>query len=313
MFNEGLDLPEVDTILMLRPTESSVLWTQQFGRGLRRAEGKSGLTVIDYIGNHRTFLIKVRSLLQPLMGIGDADRDLAAAIRRLQQARVDLPAGCEVIYDLETIQILNSLLRMRSKDDRVRSFFEDFVLQHGQRPTAVEMYHAGHDPRSLRTTHGSWTRFLRAMDALTVEEDQAVDAAGEFLDDLESTPMTKSFKMVTIEAMLRRNAFPGRMGIAEMVEEFRYVIRRSRQLRDDVGNRLDDDAALEELIEQHPVAAWCGGQGTGGRTYFQYEHAEFFTTFSIPPEARESFQNLTRELIEWRLAKYWDRGDTLRT
>jgi superfamily II DNA or RNA helicase len=62
MFNEGVDLPLVDTVMMLRPTESKVLWLQQFGRGLRKAEGKERLTVIDYIGNHRVFLLKPQTL-----------------------------------------------------------------------------------------------------------------------------------------------------------------------------------------------------------------------------------------------------------
>ena len=73
MFNEGLDIPTIDTVLMLRPTESSIIWLQQFGRGLRQAEGKSTLTVIDYIGNHRSFLVKVRSILMPLLGMGETD------------------------------------------------------------------------------------------------------------------------------------------------------------------------------------------------------------------------------------------------
>ena len=63
MFNEGLDVPEVDTVLMLRPTESPVVFLQQLGRGLRRSDGKDALTVIDFIGNHRSFLIKPRTLL----------------------------------------------------------------------------------------------------------------------------------------------------------------------------------------------------------------------------------------------------------
>jgi len=65
VFNEGLDLPELDTVLMLRPTESRILWLQQFGRGLRKTAGDKQLTVIDYIGNHRTFLLKPRDPLQP--------------------------------------------------------------------------------------------------------------------------------------------------------------------------------------------------------------------------------------------------------
>ena len=48
---------------MLRPTESAMVWLQQLGRGLRRAEGKEALHVVDYIGNHRSFLTNVRALL----------------------------------------------------------------------------------------------------------------------------------------------------------------------------------------------------------------------------------------------------------
>jgi superfamily II DNA or RNA helicase len=63
LFNEGVDLPDVDTVLMLRPTDSPVVFLQQFGRGLRTSPGKERLTVVDFIGNHRTFLFKPRTLL----------------------------------------------------------------------------------------------------------------------------------------------------------------------------------------------------------------------------------------------------------
>ena len=61
MLNEGVDLPTLDTVMMLRPTESKILWLQQFGRGLRWVPEKR-LTVIDYIGNHRVFLLKPQTL-----------------------------------------------------------------------------------------------------------------------------------------------------------------------------------------------------------------------------------------------------------
>ena len=53
LFNEGLDLPQVDTVLFLRPTQSATVFLQQLGRGLRRAPGKAVLTVLDFIGQHR--------------------------------------------------------------------------------------------------------------------------------------------------------------------------------------------------------------------------------------------------------------------
>ena len=62
LFNEGVDIPLIDTILMLRPTESKIIFQQQFGRGMRKAEGKKIVKVIDFIGNHKSFLEKPAAL-----------------------------------------------------------------------------------------------------------------------------------------------------------------------------------------------------------------------------------------------------------
>ncbi|MCA9087252.1 MAG: DUF3427 domain-containing protein [Planctomycetaceae bacterium] len=311
MFNEGLDIPNIDTVMMLRPSESSVIWLQQFGRGLRCSEGKSDLCVIDYIGNHRVFLLKVRSLLQPLLGTGESDAEISAAMRLLQQGRADLPDGCDVTYDLQVIDIIKSLLRIRPSDDAILTYYNDFMERHGTRPTAVELYHSGYNPRSLRKTHGSWLRFLRTMGDLNSREKSALESAGDFLDALESTPMTKSFKMLTLMGMLNLDALPGQIDIADLTLEFRRIARRSQTLRDDVGEHLDDDSRLKSLIEKNPIEAWCSGKGTGSKSYFHYDDAVFSTDFSLPSGCREDFQNLVRELVDWRLAEYLDRGDTL--
>ena len=66
LFNEGVDLPEVDTVLMLRPTESATVFLQQLGRGLRWAEGKRVLTVLDFVGQVRReyrYDVRYRALL----------------------------------------------------------------------------------------------------------------------------------------------------------------------------------------------------------------------------------------------------------
>ena len=100
MFNEGVDLPAVDTVMMLRPTESAIVWLQQFGRGLRTAPGKERLTVIDYIGNHRTFLLKPQTLFQ----LDPGDSHIARALGLVTSGDADLPPGCEVTYDLKAVE-----------------------------------------------------------------------------------------------------------------------------------------------------------------------------------------------------------------
>ncbi|MFS0823191.1 DEAD/DEAH box helicase [Bacillus sp. 1P02SD] len=60
IFNEGVDIPSINTVLMLRPTNSPIVFIQQLGRGLRKFGDKSFLTVLDFIGNHtKTFLIAI--------------------------------------------------------------------------------------------------------------------------------------------------------------------------------------------------------------------------------------------------------------
>ena len=60
IFNEGIDIPKINQILMLRPTDSAIIFVQQLGRGLRKANGKDYLTVIDFIGNHKNnYLIPI--------------------------------------------------------------------------------------------------------------------------------------------------------------------------------------------------------------------------------------------------------------
>jgi len=93
LFNEGLDLPDVDTVLFLRPTESATIFLQQLGRGLRRAQGKAVLTALDFVGHHRKefrFDIRYRALT------GATRRGLE---RDIEHGFPFLPSGCQIVLD----------------------------------------------------------------------------------------------------------------------------------------------------------------------------------------------------------------------
>jgi superfamily II DNA or RNA helicase/HKD family nuclease len=96
LFNEGLDLPSVDTVLFLRPTESATVFLQQLGRGLRRAHGKAVLTALDFVGHHRKefrFDVRYRALT------GTSRQGLVRAIDR---GFPFLPSGCQIVLDEQT-------------------------------------------------------------------------------------------------------------------------------------------------------------------------------------------------------------------
>lgn len=93
LFNEGVDLPDVDTLLFLRPTDSPTLFLQQLGRGLRRAPGKSHCTVLDFVGLHRRefrFDRPLRALL------GGTRSEIEGQVK---EGFPFLPAGCYVQLD----------------------------------------------------------------------------------------------------------------------------------------------------------------------------------------------------------------------
>ncbi len=93
LFNEGVDVPVVDVVLMLRPTESATLFLQQLGRGLRTAPGKTACTVLDFVGMHRKefrFDLRYRALL------GGSRIDVERAI---ELGFPYLPSGCHMQLD----------------------------------------------------------------------------------------------------------------------------------------------------------------------------------------------------------------------
>ena len=100
LFNEGVDVPAVDTILMLRPTESPTLFLQQLGRGLRKSPDKGVCTVLDFVGTHRRefrFDLRYRALL------GGTRSDLERAV---QGGFPFLPAGCHMELDRVASEIV---------------------------------------------------------------------------------------------------------------------------------------------------------------------------------------------------------------
>jgi superfamily II DNA or RNA helicase/diadenosine tetraphosphate (Ap4A) HIT family hydrolase len=304
MFNEGVDVPQVDTVMMLRPTESRLLWLQQFGRGLRKFATKPHLTVIDYIGNHRTFLLKPQTLFQLPPGDSAIDRTL----KQVLAGEADLPPGCEVTYDLRAVDIIRGLLRLPKGDEALKTYYEDFRERYGVRPTAAEAFHEGYSPRSARRSYGSWIRFVQSMGDLSSQQNELLRSYGALFDALEITPMVKSYKMVLLLAMLNEDSFPGEIEIGRLTQAFAEAANRSARLRQDVSVSLSDSRALQRLLEENPVAAWSGGEGTGDVKYFAYENGMFRLAINVSPDLHEALQQLVREIIDWRLGEYLERS-----
>ncbi len=104
MFNEGVDIPEVDTILFLRPTESLTVFIQQFGRGLRKAEGKTHVNILDYVGNSRAEF-NYTDRMRVLLG-----RTSMSVVEEMERDCPHLPLGCRILLEPKAKEyILNNI------------------------------------------------------------------------------------------------------------------------------------------------------------------------------------------------------------
>jgi len=100
IFNEGVDIPEIDTVLFLRPTESLTIFLQQLGRGLRLAPNKDCLTVLDFVGNARPeydFEHKFRALV---------GKTHTSIIKEIEDEFPHLPLGCSIILEKKAKEII---------------------------------------------------------------------------------------------------------------------------------------------------------------------------------------------------------------
>lgn len=300
LFNEGVDLPSIDTVMMLRPTESKVLFLQQLGRGLRRSEGKQCLVVLDFIGNHHSFLQKP----QALFGVGSTYRALAAFARKAEQKRLDLPAGCYVNYDLAIIEFLKSLDGEGPQKD-----YEALRDVLGRRPTLSEFYRSGSRISDMRRQAGHWFELVHTMGDLTEPESAAAQRHQALLREVEVTAMTKSFKMVLLEALLELDGFQQPIALEHLAQRSREVLERRRPLLADLTPEMravaPTDPAWVRYWRENPVNAWTGGNRPGGPSApFKLEGSSFLLAEAVAADAVPALSSMLQELVDYRLAAY---------
>jgi superfamily II DNA or RNA helicase len=130
--NEGIDIPAVDTLLFVRPTESLTVFTQQIGRGLRLHPGKENCVIVDLIGNYRNADIKL-SLF-----------DTKHAEGKMTNIHPSLPDFCEIDLDINVINLLEEMARKRQpRREKLFNDYLDLKRDLGRRPTYLELHLKG--------------------------------------------------------------------------------------------------------------------------------------------------------------------------
>ncbi|RYY39064.1 MAG: DUF3427 domain-containing protein [Chitinophagaceae bacterium] len=191
IFNEGVDIPRINQVILLRPTESAIVYVQQLGRGLRKVDGKEYLTVIDFIGNHSN------NYLVPIALFGDTSYN-KDRLRKLMSSGSNLiPGASTVNFDAiaksriyKAIDAANmSLKRDLDRDYELLKFqlgripgMLDFV-EHGSRDPFLYAAHAGSYYAYVQRKEGRTDRFKEEQRAILEGYSRSV-ANGKRVEDL---------------------------------------------------------------------------------------------------------------------------------
>lgn len=299
LFNEGTDLPSIDTILMLRPTESKILFLQQLGRGLRQSKetNKEKLLVIDFIGNHNSFLNKPA-------GLFDAS-NVKNIVRNISEG-IKLAKGCFINYEPELVEFWNVLAkkyRASTEED-----YDELKILLGHRPTASEFFQHGYDFTKLRKKYGNWFSLVAKQ-----EEDKKlrilVNKYGAFLlGAVETTNMTKSFKCILLESFLEFDGFVSPPTTQQLAERSWHILNRRPDIKEyDLTETIKKYKADSEKWHNHwmnnPINAFVSSKKIT-KTWFTIKNGYFQSNIEIDESDKESLHEMMQELIDFRWTQY---------
>ena len=158
IFNEGVDIPEINQVIMLRPTQSPVVFIQQLGRGLRKQEGKEYVVILDFIGNYRN------NFMIPIALSGDRSYNKDSMRRYVREGARIIPGSSTIHFDeISKKRIYASIDTARTNDMRLlkESYFS-LKYKLGRIPTVNEFREYGSiDVTKIFEKCGSYHHFLK--------------------------------------------------------------------------------------------------------------------------------------------------------
>lgn len=170
LFNEGVDFPDVETLLFLRPTESKTIFIQQLGRGLRLSPNKTHVTVLDFIGNFKK-AANIREYLNGAAqgGAGQSSGNNSFGVKNY----LDWPLGCDVHFDASVEEIFkaaDAAERVITPDELIDNYYA--VKEKLERkPVAEDMNDDSVSTIKLlhyRNIYSTWNKFLEAIGEATM-------------------------------------------------------------------------------------------------------------------------------------------------
>ncbi|MFA7036567.1 MAG: DEAD/DEAH box helicase [Methanosarcina sp.] len=218
IFNEGIDIPSVNQVIMLRPTESAIVFVQQLGRGLRKRDDlKKYLVVLDFIGNYKSnFLIAVA-----LSGDKSCVKD---NLRRfIHSGSASIPGTSTINFDeIAKERIFASISESKiSARSYVRNGYQKIIDMKGRPVSLSELYIDKElDPRAMITAFGSLNELQSSIKDLKIEKLGSGEALALKIISSEFITGLRAQELIILRELIKFNSVSKRKIIQILEEEF---------------------------------------------------------------------------------------------
>ncbi len=232
MFNEGVDIPAVDMVLFLRPTESPVVFLQQLGRGLRKSRDKAYLNVLDFIGNYEK-AGRVRFFLTEQTDFENRN------YKSLDH--IEAPDDCIIDFDMQLIDLFAKMNQQQMKlRDLIRKEYYGVKEKLGHVPTRMELFTYMDDviyqqaiKKSKENPFKRYMDYLNNLGDLSEQEENFYNTLGkDFISVIENTNMTKVYKMPVLMAFYNHGNIRMEVTEGELLESWKEFFSTGSNWKD---------------------------------------------------------------------------------
>ena len=181
IFNEGVDMPSVNQVVMLRPTESPIVFIQQLGRGLRKYEGKEYVVILDFIGNY------MNNFMIPIALSGDRTYNKDTIRKYVREGSRVIPGESTIHFDeISKKRIFESIDSSKTTKNLLREKYFALKYKLGRIPNVFDFYEYGEiDPMLFIQYSKSYDQFVKSVDKdFTVSFSDKEEAILEFISSL---------------------------------------------------------------------------------------------------------------------------------
>ena len=310
MFNEGLDIASLDMVMMLRPTESPTIFLQQLGRGLRLYKDKHYLNVLDFIGNYK------KANFSPYLMTGASKSQFKKASDVIKEDSL-LPEDCIMDFDFRLIDLFEKMDRSSIKIEKLLvEEYERIKAELGHRPSRTELFtymdetiYLNIKSKAKINPFKNYLNFLKNQNDLSDEEIAWLDTpAVNFINMIEKTSMSKTYKLPTILAFIKNGRLELKINDDDLYESFKDFYSHGSNavdlLRDKNSQTFKEWGKAEyvKLARKNPVHFLCQSESE----FFSSDEQFMYLTNSLAPyQENLLFIQHIKDAIELRKQEFY--------